>query len=295
MELLSDNIQQFFEFMNERHAVYLRRANGHPWPWTLDPILQTYKFTNVYRELDRGTVHCREAIREPYAAHPELFFNIAAYRRYNLIETQQALGYIEDYDADRYTQHMFQRRASGGQIFTGAHMLCGNIRDASGYMPPTKIEQIFNISFAILWNKRRELEPQPGDTLEMAFNRLDGKVPGYGHFITYEVITDLRWTRYLCNAADILTWANPGPGAIRGIVRLMGQDARHGTKDFPSRAECIMAMRTLLELSPEYLAYWMDPLEMRDVEHSLCEWDKYMRVLTGEGKPRSKFVPPQLR
>jgi hypothetical protein len=31
-------------------------------------------------------------------------------------------------------------------------------------------------------------------------------------------------------------------------------------------------------------------LEMRDIEHSLCEFDKYERVRLGQGKPRSKYT-----
>ena len=33
-------------------------------------------------------------------------------------------------------------------------------------------------------------------------------------------------------------------------------------------------------------------LEMREIEHSLCEFDKYQRVKNGEGKPRSIYQPP---
>jgi hypothetical protein len=29
---------------------------------------------------------------------------------------------------------------------------------------------------------------------------------------------------------------------------------------------------------------------MRDIEHSLCETDKYLRVKNGEGRPRAKYV-----
>jgi ppGpp synthetase/RelA/SpoT-type nucleotidyltranferase len=30
--------------------------------------------------------------------------------------------------------------------------------------------------------------------------------------------------------------------------------------------------------------------EMREVEHSLCEFDKYERTRLGQGRPRSKYV-----
>ena len=31
-------------------------------------------------------------------------------------------------------------------------------------------------------------------------------------------------------------------------------------------------------------------IDMRTIEHSLCEWDKYERVRLGQGRPRSKYV-----
>ena len=33
------------------------------------------------------------------------------------------------------------------------------------------------------------------------------------------------------------------------------------------------------------------PLEMRDIEHCLCEFDKYERVRLGQGRPRAKYKP----
>ena len=31
------------------------------------------------------------------------------------------------------------------------------------------------------------------------------------------------------------------------------------------------------------------PFELREVEHSLCEMDKYQRVMRGEGRPKSRY------
>ena len=35
----------------------------------------------------------------------------------------------------------------------------------------------------------------------------------------------------------------------------------------------------------------LDKVDMRTIEHSLCEWDKYERVRLGQGKPRSVYTP----
>ena len=300
IEIPEENAKRFFDFIKERHAIYIRRKRGDPWPWTNDPILQAYKFTNIFRELDTGTVHCRKAIREPYANHHELFFNIATYRLYNYTETQKEIGYIIRYNPDDAMALMYARRKRKERVFTGAHMITGTLGG-------DKVWQVFGLCFTQLWNNRRKLEPQPGDTLETAFKRLAGHNPGYGAFIAYEVITDLRHTRYLEDAVDIYTWANAGPGAMRGINRLLGNPVYNSKKEFwgkpkdtsnyPKKEEYIEYMRRLLAMSEasKYLPGWMPALEMRDIEHSLCEWDKHERTRTGQGKPRSRFVPPHLR
>ena len=58
------NVEGYFNFLNERHLIYLRKSRGEEYPWTPDPILQKYKFTNVFRENDRTTVWFRENVRE---------------------------------------------------------------------------------------------------------------------------------------------------------------------------------------------------------------------------------------
>lgn len=310
MKLSLDNVAEFFDFCNERHAIYLRRQRGDPWPWTNDKVLQQFKFTNIYRELDTGTKWLRENIREPYARHPELFFNIAVYRRHNRIETAKFTGFFEDYDYQFWENRMEHWRNKGNRVFTSAYMTCGGLRDTDGTVSKSKIHQFFNLSFKYLWEHRKEIEPQPGDTLEQAFNRcLASRTPGFGPFIWYEVITDLRWTRYLENATDIMTWANPGPGAARGVGRVLGytvrwreetakisfQDFKQQMLGYTNKKLQLSVMRKLLERSPQYLGHWMEPLELRDVEHSLCEFDKYKRAVEGTGRPKQTFVPPHLR
>lgn len=288
-------IKEFFNFMNERHTIFQKRADGKPWPWTKDKILQTYKFTNVFRELDTGTVWLRKNIREPYKNDPELYFNIAAYRRYNYWPAAEVIGYIHDY-SPKAMYNIIRRirdyHDGGGQVFTGAHML----NCAAGV---DKITHVFEMVLPEVWEHRRELEPKQGDTLESSFNKLM-TVKGYGPFISYEVITDLRHTRYLENATDIMTWANPGPGAMRGIQRMMGLEIsnEYGHKappdvraQYPNREGYIDTIRYLLSVAQEFGFKWYPILEMRDIEHSLCEWDKYERTRTGEGRPRSKFNP----
>jgi hypothetical protein len=76
-------------------------------------------------------------------------------------------------------------------------------------------------------------------------------------------------------------------GAKRGLNRLRGRPVRQGLRQDAALTE----MRKLLQLSrtgynwPRRWPAW----EMREVEHTLCEWDKYERTRLGEGVPKALY------
>lgn len=284
LELDSENIERYFAFCQERHAIYWRKQAGQPWPWTDDSILREYKFTNIYRQLDKGTVWLTENIIKPYADHPELFFNIAAYRRYNWWMAAEIIGWIDDYPKqhDKIIKRLYAYQKEGGHVFTGAHML--NCQPGVD-----KITHVFKMVLPELWNNRDNICWYSENKLASWYKSML-TVNGFGPFLSYEVVSDLRWTRYLEDADDIMTWANAGPGAKRGIQRLLNLPVKHqkGLK-YPNDGEYLAIMQALLELS-KVLPDWMPKWEMREVEHSLCEWDKYERARLGEGRPRSKYI-----
>ena len=45
--------EAYWRFAAERQAIFFRRSRNKPRPWTKDPVISTYKFTNAYRASDR--------------------------------------------------------------------------------------------------------------------------------------------------------------------------------------------------------------------------------------------------
>lgn len=114
-------------------------------------------------------------------------------------------------------------------------------------------------------------------------------LPRVGGFIAYEAVTDCTYS-FLTESPDREMWANAGPGAVRGLNRLAGEPLTAPRKP----EEATGAMRALLPaLRKEWPRAWLKPgdlrIGMREVEHSLCEFDKYCRVLLGKGSPRSRY------
>ena len=262
----------FNNYMIERHSIYERRAEGQPYPWTEDPILNEYSFCNVYRELDRVTIWIRENWREPYADHPNLPFAMAMARQINWPDTLEEIGFPEHWNPERIKAIMQGRMNRKEKVYTGAYMLTGTLGG-------TKVEQTIDKILTPLY----EMPPRIiNKSLEESWKRYL-PYPGFSGFMAYEVVTDLRHTKHLENAEDIMTWANPGPGAKRGLNRIHGRPLNHTQP----RRHFINEMKELL-----YLCNMAPlPLEMRDIEHCLCEFDKYERVRLGQGKPRAKYKP----
>lgn len=265
----------FWYWINERHSIYTKRARGEAKPWTFDPILRDYKFTNAFRQLDRGTVWLRDNFLLPYISDSDdlIAFNICWYRMFNWWKTGEFLGWQRDWKPDIVAYDLTNWMNEGNQVFTGAHIV---------YSRPglPKIDAIVDVCTE-LWDSRFDIVKSCDQrSLQTTFDVLR-EVDCVGGFMAYEMVSDMRWTRLLCNAKDIMTWANPGPGAKRGLARL-------GAPYKPDAA-AIQSMHSLLLESAGFLDDHVPPLEMREIEHSLCEFDKYCRVKFGEGEPRSRF------
>jgi hypothetical protein len=267
---------QFWAFVRERHAIYERRKRGKRRPWTQDPILHLYKFTNIYRELDKTTVALRAFFRDDvrcYHRDPAAFvFNVVWARWTSWPASWATLGYRREWDPVVVKAKLHARRLAGEKVFTGAYIICAAPNRA-------KIDSIVDAATAV-WKDREALHAvcRASKSLQAAAQKLT-EYYLIGKFMAYEVVTDLRHTPVLSDAKDINTWANPGPGAKRGLMRL------HGPLGTPGR---LAAMRALLSHSRLHTRLpWM---ELRDIEHALCEWDKYCRVLYAEGTPRTYYA-----
>lgn len=293
--------QPLWDWMNERHSIYLKRQAGAPRPWTTDPVMQQFSFCNVFRELDRVTIWVRENIREPFADHPHLWFMLAVARTINWPPTLQRIIDAGLWPTGKVwkelevAQLLGDMGAAGEKVYTGAYMIRAESDPNNPWYKRTKHEYITGCVLGNLWEARQAFNDSFLLTLQDT-HRWFLPFHGWGPFMAYEVVTDMRWTRYLQNAPDIYTWANAGPGALRGLNRIEGKPLTAPR----SAQDATRMMRDLLDLANDDsnppldapLYFWSGeyrPLEMRDIEHSLCEMDKWLRAKSGEGRPRARY------
>lgn len=318
-----DPLERFFYWTQERYQIHHLRQQGCPKPWSKDPVMQSVFFTNPYREMDRTTVWFREAYRDKWKDHKNVLFGTLAFRLFNLISTGNMLleyNLLNSWQSHVCLKELRKLVAAKKQVFTGAYII-------KLYNGMPKIEAAVDI-LSLVWRDREQLYLDLVDnnpkshpmSLEVATSRLM-QYPQMGPFMSYEVVCDLRYTHILENAPDKLTWANLGPGANRGLYRVfptpMVSYARGETPKFPG---ALQKMRELLRLSKDYLPskQWqvegepiihslkiggrqvkaprktyiipkMPVLEMREIEHSLCEFDKYERARLCDGNIKRNY------
>jgi hypothetical protein len=272
---------RFIKFVVARHRVYLARKGGLSL-WTLDNILATYRFCNVYRELDRVTIY----IREKYQGDsPQLWFDLVVARLINNPDTLEELPvYSKSGWNPRGFVHTLHRRADAGhRVFNPAYIVSTN-----GIAMP-KPEYLAERVLTPLWENQGGLSAGPRRSLER-YHLLLQQYQGLGSFMSAQVVADLKNTplQPLREARDWWTWAAPGPGSLRGMNRLLG---RGGVKTMPPGPSWLTHVQRLREQLNDARPEGWKMFCAQDTQNCLCEFDKYERVRLGEGVPKQLFTP----
>ena len=277
---IPEELDRYTYWIEERERIrHLKEDLKQDPPWTEDPILKEFKFCQVFREDDRTTRWFRTHMREPLRNSPDVFMATIAFRFFNLIETGRTLldnNLHIDWDRPKAIEEI----KKNPKWITGAYIV----------KSPNRMDKVTGVTECVshIWDDRENIIKQLESftTLEEAWRFLM-QYPYIGPFVSYEMVTDLRHTYLLENATDICSWGNPGPGAMRGLNRLTGRPLEFCKRSWDWHSEMLDLYdwcSQKLDLSK--LNY---PFEMREVEGGLCEFDKYSRILKGQGRTRSVY------
>jgi hypothetical protein len=297
-------LKQFFYWIHERQEIWNKRVNLElPAPWTDDEILRTYKFTHACRDLDRLSIYyirnLLSNLENTEKSKKELVLNTMIYRLFCKIETWELIGYIhldewnEKWEAAK--KAVINRKKSGQPVFTDAYFVytMWTIQD-----DPTIHDKVLNaLKLIEMWK----------DDLDDIYNHVVksknmrelveyySSLPCVGKFNAYEFVCDFAWAKKYRNI-DLVKWSidsytSVGPGAKKGLGYIFKESGNL------SDIECIIYLRSVVR---HYLTeYGFDDLklppdtpylDMRCIEHSLCEYSKYRRTYDGTGRPRVKYV-----
>lgn len=255
----------FLESAVERHRIYLKRQAGEPKPWSNWEVYQKFFFCNVFRQYDKCSKWMIENIIPLNRWDLIILYRfISTYELYKEIEYK---GIIEDLSAiENFLQG---KKAEGGSLFNGCFLR--NPRINGGWTETYKAP--FYTIKEIQKQESRLKEIVKENSLESMVDWLC-QFPGIAGFMGYEYACDFEYSSWF-NPTDKYTWANPGPGAKRGMNFLI-----HGclSTNFPKEEWLVAARRLYLIMKNVFnKEFPQEDFSMREVEHWLCEFQKFIK------------------
>jgi thymidylate kinase len=287
----------WWRFAAERQKIFFKRLVNDPLPWTDDPVLSTYKFTNAYRASDRVSQYLiRHVIyRDDLPSSPdEVFFRIILFKLFNKIETWQlierSLGPITyaGYAFKHYDRVLAQAMREDQAIYSAAYIMPSG--SSSLGHPQKHRNHLRLIEWMMKDDLPQKLENAP--SMQNGFELLRG-YPTIGDFLAYQFITDVNYSG-ITNFSE-MDFVVPGPGAHDGIRKCFidcgGLNEPEIIKMMVDRQE-----EEFIRLGLEFQNLWGRRLQLIDCQNLFCEVDKYARVahpdvtgISGRTRIKQKF------
>lgn len=268
----------YWQFAAKRQAVFEARMRGEPGPWSDDPILNEYKFCNVFRAADRVSQYLIKEIayRQDDSTPEDRLFQITAFRTFSYIPTWEKVTNIlgrspriHDLQSGAFEAALDQTKTENGKLYTHAFILCANDAYKRGVKHHNHVE-LFRDMFVKQKLGRKILKAR---SLKEVYDLLHA-FPLMGDFMSYQTAIDLNYSAYIHFSENDFT--QPGPGAIRGIKKVF-KDLGDYTP-----AEAVMWMvenqeKEFKRLGLEFHGLWGRPIMAIDAQGLFCETDKYCR------------------
>jgi hypothetical protein len=295
----SEVYDSYWRFAAERQAVFFRRAQGETRPWTDNPVLAIYKFTNAYRASDRVSQYLiRHVIyRDDLPKSPrEVFFRILLFKLFNKIETwellERALGPItfEDYRFAAFDAVLSRAMKAGCRIYSAAYIMPPGSR---AFGRSAKHQNHLLLLERMMADRLAERLAQIR-TMQEGFEKLRA-YPTIGDFLAYQFITDINYSE-LTHFSE-MDFVVPGPGARDGLRKCFVDPGGLNEPEL-IRLMADLQEREFERLGLDFQSLWGRPLQLIDCQNLFCEVDKYARVAhpqvagkTGRTRIKQKFDP----
>ncbi|RWE79583.1 nucleotide kinase domain-containing protein [Mesorhizobium sp.] len=274
----------YWTFASRRQAAFEARLAGQSQPWTPDPILQIYKFCNVFRAADRVSQFMIKDVaygQDPETTARDRVFQITAFRTFSNIATWESVASelggaprLDHLRSGEFERALDRVKGQNGGLYTGAFILCAN--KAFGFDEKHRNHvALFKHMFLEHACAERVLQ---APSLEGVVELLQG-FPLMGPFMAYQTAIDLNYSELLDFSEDDYTQA--GPGALRGLKKAFTDMGDY------SPADVILWMVDRQEeefrrLDLPFAGLFGRRLHGIDCQGLFCELDKYCREAVPE-------------
>ena len=286
--------ETYWRFAAERQDIFFRRLTGQPGPWTADPILATFRFTNAYRAADRVSQFLIREVqyRDDRPSTPdEIFFRTLLFKVFNRIETwttlELALGPLSfrHTDLNAVAKVLDETMMHGKRLYSAAYIMpapaFGHRRKHANHLALLKS----------MMDDRLPDRLRQAPDLKSVYEMLR-RYPGIGPFLAFQYAIDLNYSELLDH--DEASFVVAGPGALDGIAKCFTTTGTLSAEDVIYRV-CDGQERSFADAGLSFQTLFGRRLQPIDCQNLFCEISKYARVAHPEaagssGRTRIKQV-----
>ena len=271
----------YWKFAKIRQDIFMRRVKNLTPPWTKDPVLSTYRFTNVYRASDRVSQYLiRNVIYRGKQTIEEVFFRILLFKIFNRINTWKLLikkigiPTWNKFRINTYIKVFDEIVSNGNTIYSAAYIM-----PSPTFGKKKKHQNHLQLIEYIMKHKVPKSIAQ-AKNLNEVFNILRS-CPSFGDFLAFQFTIDLNYSTIINFPENQFVVA--GPGAKDGIKKCFFDNANMSEADI-IRAVTDMAVNEFSRLGLSFQSLWGRSLQPIDCQNLFCEVDKYSRITHPEYK-----------
>lgn len=303
-ELDIEALNMFMYYVKERYSIHIKKDFKHEnKPWTKDPILRQYRFTNVRREHDIETQYLIRSIADnDFLSYRQKMLNIVLFRAFNKHQTFEIMGapfkfeWAWTYKPARKKLLVYREENPEYTFFTNAYLSSGFKRTLNtmfpqeDFVPGTVLRFLKHLNENDFFDKITSAKTQ-----KEAFEAINSE-KGIGEFLSYQIFVDFTYIKDFPFSENEFTVA--GIGCKKGI------DFLFNNRDGMSYEECVFWMRDnwenlTEEVDPDFkvvpedmmidLKHYDRVMNVMSLENCFCEFSKYYKTTNNLGRPRSRY------
>lgn len=270
-------LDKFRWYVNERFSIMVRRTQGGPAPWTDSIELQTHRFCNTFRMLDRGSqtiIRMMNAMPEGTSELDDLVLAVAyrktnssdgwreAVERFGLPTAATMVDWLHDVDGSG----IMIQNSRAYNVANGAprgQTLVASLADTIQHCLDDHL-----------------LDPVIGASFDEQISTLDS-IPRVGQFIAQQILTDYGYGRSGYDRIED-RGVVAGPGSIRGI-RWILPDEDIGRSQYSDVIPIIHEWLMSDDHPTMFVLGYVHEMTLMDTQNCLCEFDKLNRIQSGRG------------
>ena len=292
-------VAAFAAFIHLRQGVHVKRTlePSLTAPFTDNETLQSYYFTNIFREADNGTKYYRSQMLEQHEEFtaeklPDIIFQTYIYRLVNKKGTFQRFGGIPtDTEWSKFREFMNtwmreereerekpkkkQREEKLEKFFTQAHINQGENKT------------VITIEYVKKHKEKMAKQILTSTSLKNAWEVIK-EAPHVGDFLSWQITADLCELKLIKLKENFTAL---GPGARAGLRKVFDDKISVSEELGMTKALTKLMNPVFEKLDISFQFFLGRDISMKAIEHSLCEFDKYYRAVLGKILTSGVLIP----